>query len=187
MDKIDRVAIVWLIIVFIIRVSKYLLNLNIPMPIILTICLWQAHYFIAGIMFYKIKNKQATLINHIIIAWCYIYCLSPKTDMTQLLINGVYFGAFYLFCYDRLGWIVRKPLLFLGMISYPLYLTHANIGYILIRNLNQRSVNPNISALIAMACALLLAWLIHISVEKPAMQVIRKKYRQFTDRQQVRS
>jgi peptidoglycan/LPS O-acetylase OafA/YrhL len=182
LDKIELVAIVWLTIIIIIRVTKYWFNLNIPMAIILSICLWQAQFFIAGIMFYKIKTKQATLINHIIIGWCYIYCLSPTTNMSEFLVNGLFFGAFYLFCYDHLGWIVRKSLIFLGMISYPLYLTHANIGYILIRNLNQRSVNPNISALMAMGCALLLAWLIHISVEQPAMQLIRKKYRQVTAR-----
>jgi peptidoglycan/LPS O-acetylase OafA/YrhL len=185
LKNIDIIAIVWLIIIFIIRFIKYLFNLELPMPIIISICLWWANFFIAGIMFYKIKNKKASLINHIIIIWCYIYCISLKTDISQMLINAVYFGFFYFFCYGRLSFIVRKSLLFLGLISYPLYLIHANVGYVIIRNLNKIAMNPNISVMIATVCALSLAWLIHRFVEKPAMQVIRKKYKAATSNRHV--
>jgi peptidoglycan/LPS O-acetylase OafA/YrhL len=108
--------------------------------------------------------------------------LSLKFNIYEFVINIGFYCLFYLFCYNKIGFIAWRPLLFLGMISYSLYLVHCNIGMVIIRTFNKLNINPNISVIIAIASTLLLAWLINYSVEKPVMRVIRKKYKEIIGR-----
>lgn len=62
----------------------------------------------------------------------------------------------------RTGWLLWRPLQFLGAVSYSWYLLHQNIGYAVI-SLVQDHV---LGVLIAFPLTLLLAWLLHLTVER---------------------
>ena len=62
------------------------------------------------------------------------------------------------------GFLTWPVLTWLGAISYPLYLIHQNMGYLLLRTI-QPTLGANLSALVALAVALTVAWLIHELVE----------------------
>ena len=68
-----------------------------------------------------------------------------------------------------LKFLESRVLVFLGTVSYPLYLTHQNIGYVIIRAGYRAGLNPNVSIVIAAAAALLVAVAITFWVERPAM------------------
>jgi peptidoglycan/LPS O-acetylase OafA/YrhL len=182
LKRIEIFAITWLILFYIIRVIKYIMGFNLSIMLLRTSLFWWVHLFIAGIIFYKIKNKQSSFYHHAIIGSCLLYSISSGLNIIELIINIGFFGLFYMFCCNKLKLIVQRPLLFLGMISYPLYLIHYNIGFVIIYRLESIGINANISVVIAMALSLLLSWLIHLSVEKPAMQFIRTKYRNVINR-----
>jgi peptidoglycan/LPS O-acetylase OafA/YrhL len=63
----------------------------------------------------------------------------------------------------------------LGTISYPLYLTHQNIGYVVIRAGYRLGLNPNVSVALAFGVALAIAAAITFTVERPAMALLRKR------------
>jgi peptidoglycan/LPS O-acetylase OafA/YrhL len=65
-------------------------------------------------------------------------------------------------------------LVFLGTISYPLYLTHQNIGYVVIRAGYRVGLHPNASVALAAAAAMAIAVAITFAVERPAMALLRK-------------
>ena len=94
--------------------------------------------FIAGIMFYKIIHEPKK-IHHLIIILCLAieYFLHSESS----IFIAVYFLIFYLFTQGKLKFISLTPLIYLGSISYSLYLTHQIIGYILINNLEKLGVN----------------------------------------------
>jgi peptidoglycan/LPS O-acetylase OafA/YrhL len=73
--------------------------------------------------------------------------------------------------------ICWQPLIFLGAISYSLYLTHQNIGYVVIRSLSRLGINSNTSVFIAIVVAIALAAAITTLVEQPALHYIRDQYR----------
>lgn len=61
-------------------------------------------------------------------------------------------------------------LLWLGAISYPLYLVHQNIGYALINQLKSVGVARGAATVIALAIVLVLSALITYGIEKPIMR-----------------
>ncbi len=83
------------------------------------------------------------------------------------------FGVFALAVYGRLPWLANRPMLWLGSLSYSLYLVHQNIGYGVI-DLSYRSGLPGwLGVGLALTTALSLAAAIHYSVEKPALARFR--------------
>ena len=77
----------------------------------------------------------------------------------------------------RAPFLARRPLLFLGTVSYPLHLLHQNIGYVVIRAAKQYGMESHISILLAIAVTLGLACLVAFQVEQPARRWIMQWYR----------
>ncbi|MCY1032439.1 acyltransferase [Corallococcus sp. BB11-1] len=82
-----------------------------------------------------------------------------------------------------LRWLTWRPLLFLGFISYPFYLVHQNIGYVIIRRLEAAGWRPETAIAVAFAAGLLLATFITYRVEQPAL----RGYRQWRRKAQART
>jgi peptidoglycan/LPS O-acetylase OafA/YrhL len=76
----------------------------------------------------------------------------------------------------KLTWLAFRPLVWLGAISYPLYLVHQNVGYVLLRWLNGAGWNPNTSVLAALAVVIAIAAALHYLVEQPALVAIKGRY-----------
>ena len=67
----------------------------------------------------------------------------------------------------RPAFLESRPLLFLGRVSYPLYLVHAAIGYVVLRNLWAWGVDHATGILVALGLSLGFAHLIHVAAELP--------------------
>ena len=93
----------------------------------------------------------------------------------ELAFYALMLALFHALARRRFGWSNARPLVFLGTISYSLYLVHQNIGYVVMRALTTfpRPVQLAAAAATVMLAATLLAFL----VEQPALRFIRKFYR----------
>jgi len=147
----------------------------IPWKIQLFLLLQYNHLFGAGILFYLIKkagiSKQYLLP--------LLLCLAAQWlqgDTTASLIVSGFFAIFTLFIYEKLTFIAIKPLIWLGSISYSLYLLHQNIGYIIIREIEAKGFAPNIAIFSALAVSLLLAHVVMKIIERPCQKWIKNKY-----------
>ncbi len=70
-----------------------------------------------------------------------------------------------------------RPLIFLGKISYPLYLVHQYVGYVVMRVLYAHGAPPSVAILSACAVALALATALHVLVEEPCLALLRRRRR----------
>lgn len=66
-----------------------------------------------------------------------------------------------------------RPLTFLGKISYPLYLVHQYVGYVVMRALYAHGAQPNVAIASAAAVGLAAATALHVAVEEPCLELLR--------------
>jgi peptidoglycan/LPS O-acetylase OafA/YrhL len=132
-----------------------------------------SNLFIAGIMFYKLKDSN-------LIRYYFILILSILYEFTfyDLLTSGIILLIFLLFLAlikNKLGFLNFRPLIFLGSISYSLYLIHQNIGYIIINNLEKNGFTNEIFISIPILFNIVLATVITFFIEKPTQKYLRRK------------
>jgi peptidoglycan/LPS O-acetylase OafA/YrhL len=153
--------------------------ISIPAVIIYSkmLCFWE--YFLAGILFYNLKSKGDVWWRHAGLALCFIVQNIISDDIYSILCFSFCLLVFYSFIYGKLYWIAQKPLLFLGTISYSLYLIHQNMGLIIIRYLYKAGMNEWLRLIIPTAISIVAATLMTYLIERPATKCIRIKYAQW--------
>lgn len=77
----------------------------------------------------------------------------------------------------RAAALSHPVLVFLGTISYPLYLIHENIGWIIERSLLAAGWSFDLAALATLIAIVIVAWLLSAVIEKPALTTIRGYYK----------
>lgn len=118
-------------------------------------------YFIIGFCLFKMKTIVDFNFLIVVILGginCYIYNSIIDYLLTVTL--------FVLFKNNKLRFLSFKYSGLLGTISYPLYLCHQNIGYVIISYLKNYQINSYISILIATLTSITIALTIHLIVEK---------------------
>lgn len=148
--------------------------------------------FIAGIIFYKIRFDKITLKRSAILMLCiinqiglYNYAGLAQSYMSRvdyMLCIVLFYALFMLYSYDKLGFIVNRPLLFLGQISYSLYLVHQYLAtQILLPYLTAPQgwhLNYWVAAFgLVLPVIIILATLINRFIEVPAMNYIKGKWK----------
>jgi len=147
--------------------------------------------FWAGILFYKIYNTQGVVYNKwrvggIAIAYGVTLYLYDKTGRSNLFLSfdeystttTIYFVLFFLFISHKLEWINNRFTLYLGTISYSLYVIHHYFIVGVITVLKDKFawsfVEAGAAALIA---AFVLATAITYFIEKPSLRYLRTWYK----------
>jgi peptidoglycan/LPS O-acetylase OafA/YrhL len=133
--------------------------------------------FIAGIMFYRIFYKKGNLIhNYIILAITFITSIlvyTPQYNLRDILIViPITYILFFLFIYEKLNFLKLKPLIFLGTISYPLYLIHQRIAFTIKEHYDFTS-NPLLIILLIIIF-ISVAYCIHILIETPTQKICKR-------------
>ncbi|NML67593.1 acyltransferase [Hymenobacter sp. RP-2-7] len=157
-----------------------------------------APYFIAGMVFYLLQTKafRASVL-YALLAGAYLLTLrSVRLDMVQgrtvfqdpdfsvgvgiAAVSG-FFMIFWLlikryFDLSRYQWLS-----YCGALTYPLYLVHSSIGYVIYQHLGY-SVNRYVLLAGLLTGLLLLAWTIHVAVEKRLAKPLGQRTNQLLDK-----
>jgi len=80
---------------------------------------------------------------------------------------------FALLVWRRAGLLNLSPLVFIGTVSYPLYLLHQNIGYVILRNLRAQGVDYGWALALACVVTLAAATALTFGIERPAQRRLR--------------
>lgn len=137
-----------------------------------------AHLFSIGIVFYARKKQGWYKTTDLALFSLSLFSCFVYNGIADMLIVAGFIGVFALFIVGYLRFLTSPVLVFLGSISYSLYLIHQNVGYVFLRFLVPHFDNPFICILLALAASIAIASLLRICVEKPTMLFIRKKYKE---------
>jgi peptidoglycan/LPS O-acetylase OafA/YrhL len=139
-----------------------------------------ASYFIAGSTFFLIRKSGGNLGQYLLLFICYLLSihsalngaeqLSQKyhTMLNPIIVSSIislYYGLFLLIAFHKSIHFNSKKFIFWGALTYPLYLIHQNIGYIIFNHF-ALSINKYLLLLGCLFIMLLLAYFIHNYVEK---------------------
>lgn len=153
----------------------------IPWKIQLFLLLQYNHLFGAGILFYLLRRDGNKAIYFATLALCLVAQWSQGHFISSAVIT-CFFLLFLLFTYQKLKFIAIKPLIWLGSISYSLYLLHQNIGYVIIREMEALGYSTNIAILTALCISLFLAHNVMKIVERPSQRWIKEKHQKHSTR-----
>jgi peptidoglycan/LPS O-acetylase OafA/YrhL len=134
-------------------------------------------FFAIGILFYRICTRPQELWLNLALMALSLIAISVSLAPVFLVAGLVCCTIFALFITGQLRWLRARAFVFLGQISYSLYLLHQAIGYALIHRLEANAV-PSLVAVIFAACvSLILATILAYGVERPVMRILRDAWR----------
>ena len=154
--------------------------------------------FIAGATFFFIWSRGMTWVRGLVIvaAWlCALYQstvdvhefeIRIRNDLSPFVIAAIvsaFFVIMGMVACKQTGVIGRANWLWLGAITYPLYLLHQGLGF-MIYNVAYTKINAHILFWSLVIGMLLLAFLIHIAVERPVAKLMKNTLNKLADKLQ---
>jgi peptidoglycan/LPS O-acetylase OafA/YrhL len=133
-------------------------------------------FFISGICFYKIINDIDFKRSITILLICLISTIFTFTFMHFIFFTGIYL-FFYLGITQKIRGLENKILVYLGGVSYALYLVHQNLGYIVINKFYEIGLGGEYGIGLAIIISFIISHILTFKVERPALHVIRSLYK----------
>lgn len=145
-------------------------------------------YFIAGMLFFLIQQKwTAAWKLYAMLAVAYVLALrttladialdenSYHVTFSPWVVGGVvtvFFGMFFLII-SRKFTLKTSFYSTAGALTYPLYIIHQNVGYVVFRRLGE-DINKYVLLILLTGSMLVLSWLIHTFVEKRLSKLLKR-------------
>lgn len=149
------------------------------------------HFFVLGMMIYLIYQRRSswlTIMTAILAFAMNLFGPSWNPGAIKLwqfmLMTALFVLVVWLAAERKIPILNVAPLLFLGEISYSLYLVHQIAGYWLIRHLETLGWDPDHAIWVAVLCAIVIATCVRKWVEVPAQKALRGWYKE-TSKQYV--
>jgi len=150
---------------------------GIPWRLTLVLVLEFLPFFIIGMLYYRIwsgERRWRAQLPWFAAALITLYATGPWDLFLTGCVLVLVFGAMLA---GWLGFLTIRPLLWIGRTSYPLYLVHENIGFVIMVNLAGMGVNPWLGFGLAIATVLVLGGILHRYVEMPANRWIMERWK----------
>jgi peptidoglycan/LPS O-acetylase OafA/YrhL len=131
-------------------------------------------YFIAGILFYQIYSDAVNTKYIILLSIAFslsVFHAILRTEILENLYNTdfspiyittyilIFYLAMFLVASGKMQWLNSPRLIKLGLLTYPLYLIHQNIGFVIFNTLGNES-NKYLLVILTVAFMLFLSYLI---------------------------
>lgn len=150
---------------------------HIPYTVARLLLLEWIPWFALGLMAYVTLREGAIRLRHALVVVMALAAIAVQADLVisagALVTVAAIFGA----SRSAFPLLARGPLVFFGLISYPLYLVHENIGWLIILSAENLGAAPWLAIVLALAGCIGLATLLHECVEGPASKAIRGWYK----------
>lgn len=150
-----------------------------------------APFFTAGGVFYLVRMHGFTPLRGALLAGAFVlaetYALrygplehaalaeAPVAAATVALVVAAIFALFWLIARGRLRMRPSPFIFYAGILTYPMYVIHQNLGFMIYGGLHDSSglvVAPLVATL---ALLLLLSWCVHAWIERPLGRVLRRR------------
>jgi len=182
--RVEIVGSVWVGLAFVLLKLVPWLGDHIPWRIQTVLILPYASLFFAGIIFFKIWIEGATWGRYSLILLCFFDHVWGHSVLWTAIMTAVF--AVFVLCVSGHGrWLASQPCIFLGTISYSLYLIHGTLGFRLQLLNHALGLPPLANLAVAIALTVSAAAVVTYLVERPANRAIKALYRRATSARRV--
>lgn len=180
--NVEYIATAWLLMLAAVHIANASNMIHVPDTLATMLLLDFAQLFVAGIIFYRVSQEGWAPLRAAVLLSClgFQYLAS---DAETTLAMALFMLLFALAISGRLAPIATRPLVYLGSVSYSLYLVHQNVGFVALRWLYEQGIHPYLGIALAILVVLGIASIITFLVEKPALQSIRAHYKKIRSAQ----
>ena len=171
-----------------------LLSLFVTVPTIVRFLFFPewAPLFIGGALLYLVYARGWDLTRGLLLFSAYLltlyFAVMEVNDLIKLygeefssiivvISISAFYGFFILMIADKTRWLRSKKYISVGLLTYPLYLFHANLGYLAFSYFSE-VVNKYVLLAGVIMVMLVLAWLVHHFIEKPLSHYLQRKKKQ---------
>ncbi len=171
----SRLVITWLLISCIYGVTLFNPDVELKPLYSIFLALEFSPYFSIGIVFYEVVKKGWSQLRAVllVLSIATVYLLHGDIEAIKAAIIVAIMGAALS---GLLAFSVSRVTLWLGAISYSLYLIHRNVGYAVLSWMYDIGLGPVVSITLVTLFALAAASFITYFVERPVQKRIRKWY-----------
>jgi peptidoglycan/LPS O-acetylase OafA/YrhL len=149
-------------------------------------------YFVAGMFFFLMKSEKNVIKNILPIIISYFVAIKVAYDGVPhrniryadaydeniiVVLITLFFIVMFLVSINKLTIFNKKIFLYFGVLTYPLYLIHQNIGFIIFNNFGDR-INKWVLLSGVLIMMLGVAYLISKYIEKPMGNYMRQKLKE---------
>jgi len=156
--------------------ANALFNIEGTLPYIRFFNIRHGQLFFAGIVLYQLYSGSRHWVLKLNLVLCYLVSLLVYSKMftfpVAFIAVTIIFTCFVLFLTNKLNFLSNRVLQFIGLISYPLYLIHQQIGYIINKFL-VLSIGLLPTVLVSTMFFVFIAYLIYKLVELPSAKLTK--------------
>lgn len=134
-------------------------------------------WFALGVTVYRLSRQDAASAWDWALAAAAVLVIGLVEDWGLAALAVAFYAVLSGAARGRWTWLEHPVLLWLGAISYTLYLLHENIGWAVLRRLEGWGVEVHLAIALTMAVSMALAHGLTTLVEQPGMRWIRDRYR----------
>ncbi len=180
LSRIHGLLILWLGLRWVYFIVDTKLGISLPFLFYRLAILAYIPFFAIGIsVFLGVRHPGEYDRRNAVVIGLALLTLGVAESLTLLVVAVLGASAMWLAATGRLK-ILRTPaLVWLGLISYTLYLLHENVGWSVILVLERAGVPANAAIAGAIVIAVGAASLLTVLVERPAMRAIRSHYKAY--------
>lgn len=133
-----------------------------------------ANIFIIGMSFFAINKNKKDYLAYLNLILCFAIEYSLRTP-DRFIVTVLISALIYTLTAINIKFKYEGILNFFSSISFPLYLMHQKIGYLIIYNLEKIGWAIPLCITTAFLVSIILAYLVHRFVEIPVMLFVKKK------------
>lgn len=178
---IEWYALCWMVIAAVIHTGLYLRHVSQPPEIVTSpLLISYGQFFIIGMCLYRLESGKSNRLTLVVLG---LACLMSLFGGGPKSLNVHPLPYFFVTCmFTAIVWAAvrfkpavlrHRALLFLGGISYPLYLVHDRIGMELLSLAHARGYTWWSTTPLIIGLLVLIAYVLHISVEVPGRTFLR--------------
>ncbi|HEX7873743.1 MAG TPA: acyltransferase [Sphingobium sp.] len=134
-------------------------------------------FFAIGLLSYRVWVGERRWRDQLPYIFVLLLTVARTSAPELILASVVIITLFAAMVQGRLQWLCIRPLLWIGSISYSLYLVHQHIGFVIMLNSDRFGLPPLLGYALACIAAVTLGAALHYGVERPASKMILRRWR----------